>query len=215
MRALLLAILGLLLSGPLEGSWPNVAKKTDAVDLVVYGGTASGVMTAYSAAREGLHVVLLEPGVHLGGMVTGGLSATDLGHYTIIGGYARDFYMKAAAHYGVLDLNRPANWLSEPHVDEEIFRAMLKEAGVEVRFHQRVREQDGVELQGNHLVSMTTSDGTHWHAKIFADCSYEGDLMAQAKVSYTWGREAASEYGEDLAGVRDQTPKHQFLWPLP
>ena len=70
-------------------------------DLVVYGGTASGVMTAYSAAREGLRVVLLEPGVHLGGMVTGGLSATDLGHYTIIGGYARDFYMKAAAHYGV------------------------------------------------------------------------------------------------------------------
>ena len=74
-------------------------------------------------------------------MVTGGLSATDLGHYTIIGGYARDFYMKAAAHYGVHDLDRPANWLSEPHVDEEIFRAMLKEAGVEVRFHERVREQ--------------------------------------------------------------------------
>ncbi len=95
-------------------------------------------------------MVLLEPGIHLGGMVTGGLSATDLGHYTIIGGYARDFYMKAAAHYGVLDLNRPANWLSEPHVDEEIFRAMLKGAGVEVHFHERIREQAGVELQGNH-----------------------------------------------------------------
>ena len=75
-------------------------------DLIVYGGTASGVMTAYSAAREGLHVVLLEPGAHLGGMVTGGLSATDLGHFAIIGGYARDFYMKAAAHYGVHDLER-------------------------------------------------------------------------------------------------------------
>ncbi len=171
-------------------------------------------MTAYSAAREGLRVVLLEPGVHLGGMVTGGLSATDLGHYTIIGGYARDFYMKAAAHYGVLDLDRPANWLSEPHVDEEIFRAMLKDAGVDVRFHERVRERAGVKLQGRRLLSVTTSDGTHWPAKIFADCSYEGDLMAQAKVSYTWGREAASEYGEDLAGVRDNTPKHQFLWPL-
>ena len=64
------------------------------MDLVVYGGTASGVMTAYSAAREGLRVVLLEPGAHLGGMVTGGLSATDLGHFTIIGGYARDFYLR-------------------------------------------------------------------------------------------------------------------------
>jgi hypothetical protein len=183
-------------------------------DLVIYGGTASGVMTAYSAAREGLHVVLLEPGVHLGGMVTGGLSATDLGHYTIIGGYARDFYMKAAAHYGIHNLDRPENWLSEPHVDEEIFGAMLQEAGVEVHFHERLRERDGVELQEKHLVSVTTADGKRWPAKIFADCSYEGDLMAQSKVSYIWGREGASEYGEDLAGVRGNTPKHQFLWPL-
>jgi hypothetical protein len=190
------------------------AAPAPAVDLVVYGGTSSGVMTAYSAAREGLHVVLLEPGGHLGGMVTGGLSATDLGHYTIIGGYARDFYMKAAAHYGIHDLDRPENWRSEPHVDEEIFRTMLQDSGVAVRFHERLREHRGVELQGKHLVSITTADGKHWPAKIFADCSYEGDLMAQVKVSYTWGREASAEYGEDLAGVRGNTPKHQFLWPL-
>ena len=51
-------------------------------------------------------MVLLEPGAHLGGMVTGGLSATDIGYFGIIGGYAREFYMKAAAHYGVHDLER-------------------------------------------------------------------------------------------------------------
>ena len=203
-----------LLFGTFLATSLHAAAPSPSPDLVVYGGTASGVMTAYSAAREGLRVVLLEPGVHVGGMVTGGLSATDLGHYTIIGGYARDFYMKAAAHYGVHDLDRPENWRSEPHVDEEIFRTMLKDAGVEVYFHERVREKGGVELQGRHLVSVTTADGKHWPAKIFADCSYEGDLMAEAKVSYTWGRESSDEYGEDLAGVRDHTPKHQFLWPL-
>ena len=48
-------------------------------DLVVYGGTAGGVITAVSGAREGLKVVLLEPGSHLGGMTTGGLSRTDFG----------------------------------------------------------------------------------------------------------------------------------------
>jgi len=199
----------IVLATPLYAAAPAPAP-----DLVVYGGTSSGVMTAYSAAREGLRVVLLEPGVHLGGMVTGGLSATDLGHYTIIGGYARDFYMKAAAHYGLHDLDRPENWRSEPHVDEEIFRTMLKDAGVDVYFHERLREQGGIQRQGRHLVSVATVDGKHWPAKIFADCSYEGDLMAQAKVSYTWGREASSEYGEDLAGVRGNRPKHQFLWPL-
>jgi hypothetical protein len=35
--------------------------------------------------------------------------------------------------------------------------------------------------------------------------------MAQAGVSYTSGRESSAQYGESLAGVRDQTPKHQFL----
>ena len=35
---------------------------------------------------------------------------------------------------------------------------------------------------------------------------YEGDLMAQAGVTYTWGREGAAQYGESLAGVRDRDP---------
>ena len=45
---------------------------------------------------------------------------------------------------------------------------------------------------------------------MFADATYEGDLMAQAGVSYTWGREGSSEYNESLAGVREHTPLHQF-----
>ena len=53
-------------------------------------------------------------------------------------------------------------------------------------------------------------NGATFAATIFADATYEGDLMAQAGVSYTWGREGSAEYGESLAGVRDHTPKHQF-----
>lgn len=192
----------------------HAANVAEPIDLVVYGGTASGVMTAYSAAREGLRVVLLEPGAHLGGMVTGGLSATDLGHFTIIAGYARDFYMTAASRYGVHDLNQKANWLSEPHVGEEIFRTMLQNTQVTVHFNQRLREHGGVKLQGKRIVAIETADGKLWTAKLFADCTYEGDLMAQAKVSYTWGREAVSEYGERLAGVCAETLGHQFQWPL-
>jgi glycine/D-amino acid oxidase-like deaminating enzyme len=83
--------------------------KSEQADVIVYGGTASGVITAYSAAREGLHVILLEPRNHLGGIVTGGLSATDLGEFRIIGGYAREFYMRAAEHYGLDDPDQRAN----------------------------------------------------------------------------------------------------------
>src|SRR5258705_1355497 len=149
-----------------------VTSKTPAVDLVVYGGTASGVITAYSAAKEGLHVVLLEPRAHLGGMVTGGLSATDLGQFQIIGGYARDFYMRAAAHYCTHALEKHEDWLSEPHVGEEIFRAMLNEAGVEVHFHEKLTEHGGVVMASKQVTSIKTMDGKVWQAKVFADCSY-------------------------------------------
>lgn len=183
-------------------------------DLVVYGGTASGVMTAYSAAHEGLNVVLLEPGAHLGGMVTGGLSATDTGHFTIIGGYARNFYMRAAAHYGVQNLDTRANWLSEPDVDETIFSDMLKDAGVKVYFHEQLREKKGATVADKRIVSITTADGKQWKAKVFADCSYEGELMKQAHVSYTLGRESSKDYGESLAGVRETSSGHFFAWPV-
>jgi len=61
-------------------------------DVIVYGGTAGGVMTAVSAAREGLKVALLEPSSHLGGMVSGRLSWTHLGKREVIGGYALEVY---------------------------------------------------------------------------------------------------------------------------
>lgn len=183
-------------------------------DLVVYGGTASGVVTAYAAAKEGVHVILLEPDSHLGGMVTGGLSATDVAYFPIIGGYARDFYREAAAHYGVHTLNKHSDWLSEPQVGEAIFKEWLQKAKVEVHFHERLKEKHGVTMSGRHVQTITTEDGKVWQAKVFADCSYEGDLMAQAGVKYTVGREDREVYNEDLAGVRGDTPKHQFLWKI-
>jgi FAD dependent oxidoreductase len=189
-------------------------KANSGADFIVYGGTASGVMAAYTAAREGLSVILLEPRNHVGGMVTGGLSATDVAHFQIIGGYARDFYLQAAAHYGVHDLDRPENWRSEPHIDEAIFTKMLEDARVVVHFHEMLQEQHGVTMSDGKITSITTTDGRHWAAKVFADCSYEGDLMAQSKVTYTFGREGIAQYGESLAGVRATTPAHQFTWPL-
>src|SRR5260370_6467968 len=62
------------------------AARAQAYDLVVYGGTAGGAITAVSGARMGLKTVLLEPRHHIGGMVSGGLSRTDVGRREVIGG---------------------------------------------------------------------------------------------------------------------------------
>ena len=191
------------------------ASAAESYDLVVYGGTAGGVITAVSGAREGLRVVLLEPRDHLGGMVSGGLSRTDVGRREVIGGMSLEFYWRAGRHYEMHRHLQDIAWLPEPKVAEAIFNDMVKEAGVEVRYRHRLREKTGVRKEGLRVAEITMENGNSFQGRVFADCTYEGDLMAQAGVSYTWGREGVSQYGENLAGVREKTPYHQFTVDIP
>ncbi len=182
-----------------------------AYDLIVYGGTAGGVMTAVAGAREGLKVLLIQPGRHLGGMATGGLSRTDFASKEVIGGYAIEFYWRVGMKYDIGRFAQDVAWFYEPRIGEEALRDMLRESHVEVVFGQRLRERNGVSKRGVTLSSVTTEDGKTYAARLFSDSSYEGDLMAQAGISYTWGRESNAQYGESLAGVAEHSPKHQFL----
>ena len=180
-------------------------------DVVVYGGTAGGVIAAVSAAREGLKTALIEPGHHLGGMVSGGLGYTDFGKKEVIGGYALEFYGRVAKHYQLPRYGVTVAWYHEPHVAEDIFRQMLNEAHVSVFENHALREKTGVRKDGARVVEIELDNGAKYSAAIFMDSSYEGDLMAQAGISYTYGREGAAQYDESLAGVRGKTPFHQFL----
>jgi hypothetical protein len=174
-------------------------------DVVVYGGTAGGVITAVTAAREGASVALLEPRDHLGGMVSGGLGWTDYGRKEVIGGASLEYFERVGRKY-----SQPIQWHFEPHVAEAVFRELVEEARITVLFRHRLKERGGVVKEGARVARITTENGATFAARIFVDATYEGDLMAQAGVSYTWGRESSRVYGESLAGVRDRTPKHQF-----
>ncbi len=180
-------------------------------DFIVYGATAGGVITAVSAARQGVKVLLIEPGAHLGGMAAAGLSHTDFGKKEVIGGMALEFYRRVGAKYQMPRFANDVAWYYEPHIGEQVFKEMLDQANVAVRFHQRLRERNGVEKSGAAIAAILMEDGATYRARAFADCTYEGDLMAQARVSYTVGRESSGRYGETLAGVRSRTPLHQWL----
>lgn len=184
-------------------------------DLIVYGGNAAGVMTAVSGARQGLKTVLLEPRDHVGGLVSGGLSGTDIGRPEVIGGMALEFYYRAGRHYNLAWHGQEIAWTPEPKVAEAIFRDMLKEAGVTLLQRHRLKEKTGVRKNGTSIAEITMENGARFTGRIFADTTYEGDLMAQAKVSYTTGRESTKQYNEDLAGVRARTPSHQFAVEIP
>jgi len=175
-------------------------------DVVVYGATAGGVAAAVAAAGEGGSVALIEPRHHVGGMTSGGLGATDFGRKQVIGGMARDFYEELGEHYG-----EPISWYFEPHQAERVLRRWLREARVDVFFGSRL---DAVEKEGGRIAAITLENGARFTADMFIDCSYEGDLLPRAGVSYTWGREGRDAYGESLAGRIEYSDKHQFSVPV-
>lgn len=186
---------------------------TQSYDVVVYGGTAGGVIAAVSAAEQGLSVALLEPGRHVGGMVSGGLGKTDHGRKSVIGGMSREFFERVGKHY-----NEPITWYFEPHVAEKVFKDWLQEANVKVIFNQRVDSVTRSDPLGRvngkpagpRITSIRMKSGKEFSARVFIDSSYEGDLMARSGISYTVGREGADQYGESLAGVRAHSQYHQF-----
>jgi hypothetical protein len=163
-------------------------------DIVVYGATASGVIAAIAAAKDGNDVLLFEPGQYVGGMVTGGLSHTDYGDRSVIGGLALEFYRRVGTYYDT----HAFHWRGpEPHVAEKILKEWLKEANVKVIFNKRI---DKVVKNNQTIQKITFLDGSEAKAKVFIDAGYEGDLMAKAGISYTVGRESKSEYNESWAG---------------
>jgi len=163
-------------------------------DLVIYGGTSGGVAAALQAARMGKYTILLEPGRHLGGMSSGGLSYTDMGDPRAVGGIAREFYRRVGAKYG-----KPEETHLEPHVAENVFGEMIGEAKTEVYYDKRIK---GVKKNGARIVEIGMDDGTAYRAKMFIDATYEGDLLAKAGVTYTLLREGNAKYGETLNGVQ-------------
>lgn len=175
-------------------------------DVVVYGGTAGGAIAAVAAAEEGRKTVLIEPRTHIGGMTSGGLGRTDFGDMSVIGGRSKEFYVRVGKHYG-----EPVSWYFEPHQAERVLKEWLDAARVTVVFGSRLKS---LEKEGDRIESITLLNDEKYSGAMFIDCSYEGDLLPSAGVTYTWGREGRDEYGESLAGKVDYCEKHQFEVPI-
>src|SRR5437660_12019390 len=76
-----------------------VADDAKTYDVVIYGGTTSGIAAAVQVRRMGKSVLLIEPTHRLGGLSSGGLGQTDIGNKSAIGGIASEFYQQVKKHY--------------------------------------------------------------------------------------------------------------------
>ncbi|MEE6257764.1 FAD-dependent oxidoreductase [Plantactinospora sonchi] len=189
---------------------------TTTADVCVYGGTPAGCIAAMTAHQEGASVILIEPSRWLGGMLSSGIKPRqDCPIPAIAGGLTSDVV------FGFGD---------DPHNVMLAFHEWVKSAGIEVIFERRVRS---VRREGNRItaVELETSQPDRWavplpasesipdvvvQAAVFIDASYEGDLMALAKVPYRTGRESRDAFGEQIAGVRpvtNWTPVDPYVVP--
>jgi len=201
-------------------------------DVVIYGGTSSGIIAAVQAKRMGKTVVVVCPDQHLGGLSSGGLGWTDTGNKAVIGGLAREFYHKVWQQYqndaawpwqprdafGNKGQGNPAMdgeyrtmWVFEPHVAEKVFEDLVLENAIPVNRNEWLDRANGVVKTEGRIVSITMLSGNTYKGRMFIDATYEGDLMAAAGVSYFVGREANSVYNETLNGVQTaRAISHQF-----
>ncbi len=168
-------------------------------DVCVYGATASGIAAALGAADAGAKVIVVDPSRWLGGMSGGGLNAIDWGYKRSVGKMAlklliekddvamRELYKRELAQRGI------------PVIYEHRLASVTKEGA---RIRSITLDHAPPDKLGCPIEQPLAKNARTVTARVFIDCSYEGDLMAKSGVNYTWGRESREEYGESLAGVR-------------
>ncbi|TDN99055.1 FAD-dependent oxidoreductase [Sunxiuqinia elliptica] len=199
-------------------------------DVIIYGGTSAAVIAAVEVSQSGKSVLIVSPDTHLGGLTSGGLGYTDTGNKSVIGGLARQFYHKVWLHYNdsaawvwqkhseygnkgqgtvAMDGENRTMWIFEPHVAEQVFEDFVKENNLTIYRDEWLDRENGVSKDGQQIISFKTLSGKTFKGKMFIDATYEGDLMAEAGVSYHVGRESKDTYNEQWNGVQTGVLHHQ------
>jgi hypothetical protein len=224
MRLTITSLLGLLFLIA-TSSLPAAEK----FDVVVYGGTSSGVIAAVQAKKMGKSVVIVGPDKHLGGLTSGGLGWTDTGNKSVIGGLAREFYHRVWKEYqkpeawkqqereeygnkgqgtAAIDGSQRTMWIFEPHVAEKVYDDLVAEYEIPVHRDEWLDREKGVKMNDGRIESISMLSGKTFTGKMFIDATYEGDLMAAAGVDYYVGRESQGKYGEKWNGVQTGVLHH-------
>ena len=164
-------------------------------DLCVVGGGIAGMLTALSAARHGARVVLMQDRPVLGG------NASSEVRMWIRGAHGDNM-----RETGILEELALENIYRNPTLNYSIWDSVL---------YGIVQYQDNIELILNCSCNAAEMDGAmiksikgwqtttqKWHevrATLFADCSGDSVLAPLTGAEWRMGREARSEFGEDIA----------------
>ena len=176
--------------------------QTKQTDVLVVGGTTSGISAGLQSARLNVPTLIVEETPWLGGMITAaGVSATD-GNHLLNSGIWNEFRSKLRTHYGgeaALATGWVSNTQFEPHIGDSIFKSMAaseKQLSVIYGYHlMKILKQGnkviGAIFENEQMERLTV------HAKVVIDATDLGDGLAMAGAPYDLGMEARLVTGEE------------------
>ncbi len=124
----------------------SLVRASEQADVIVVAATPAGVAAAVSAARSGASVIVLEESAHVGGIISGGLTNTDIRKHGAVGGLYNEFKRHIVEHYTAiygpdspqLKICKGGNRF-EPCVAEKVFRELMAaEANIRLLERRRV-----------------------------------------------------------------------------
>ena len=194
MRSIFLILL--FVSSQFVKAWSQNIDQIQETEVLVIGGTASGICAGLQSARLGVKTIIAESTPWLGGMLTAaGVSAFD-GNHNMPAGIFGEFRARLYQHYGgsnKVSTGWVSNTLFEPHIGDSIFKAMAKnEKYLQINFHYELLsvKKEGNTISGVLFYDNQLQKNILIKAKRYIDATELGDVLAAANIPYDLGMES-------------------------
>lgn len=152
-------------------------------DVIVVGGEPEGVAAAVSAARNGAEVLLVEERDGLGGLMTYGM----LNYLDIPENYNKDVVSQGIFTEWWQMVGGPeVTTIDIDDAKEAFLQLVEQEENIDLRLETEITD---VLVEGKEISGIKLSDEETYTATHFIDTTVDGDLAADAGVSYTVGQE--------------------------
>ena len=164
-----------------------IAKFVIYTDVLVLGSGPSGFAAAYTAAKNGAQVVLVEQSGDIGGISTSGL----MSHWT--GSCGSPLYyeiLKRTSENNEGKFKNKITNIIDPEKLKTLYLEMLYEVGCQVMLYTFAEDAicDGDKIRGATVINK--SGKTDIYAKITVDATGDGDIAARSGAEFVLGRES-------------------------
>lgn len=170
--------------------------KTENYDVVVLGGGSSGVAAAAAAGKAGQKTLLIEAGPLVGGELISGMpvdGAVNARGEWILGGIGREFFDECAKYGGYIGPINDHRLIYYVAFDPEIMKIavvnVLRKYKVDILLHSFAFETTTTNGRVESIRILNKSGKSEVKARIFLDCSGDGDLATMAGAKFLKGSE--------------------------